>query len=415
MKKQVKSNTLVPAPPLKKLLGTMGRSDTYPEKEPCPRNDYIDRITRSITGATHEEGENVFFLRIIKQLLHRLAHWETWDWRIKYVIIAPAWCWYCFRARSLWFFTAANPSLTFGGFDGESKREMYALLPPGSYPRSIFVSPCTTFEQIEDLPGIHGLEYPLAVKPDIGKMGFMFRQIHSKTELKNYHSRVNGDYIIQEFVTYPLEVSVFYYRFPNEQSGTITGFIRKDFLEVTGDGNSTLWQLMRCYPRVQFRLEEMKAKHRDKLNQVLAAGEKYCLSPALNLSRGGKLVSLESEKDDRLLKIFDDLSRCAGGLFYGRYDIKCKSIEDLKRGMNFSILEYNGSGAEPHHVYGNGYSLWKACSILVSHWKVLYRISKMNADKGIAYWDFERGRRFMKKATKHLKTLQRLDAETPFT
>lgn len=421
MKKQSKSNTLARAPHsmpgkgLKKLLGTMGRWDAYPAQVPCQRNDYIGWITRAKPDVTKEESEKAFSLRKIKQLSHRLAHWETWDWRIKYIIIAPAWCWYCLRARSPWFFTAANPSLTFGGFDGESKREMYALLPRGSYPRSIFVSPRTPFEQVEDLLGIHTLEYPLAVKPDIGKMGFMFRRIRSQAELKNYHRRINGEYIIQEFVTYPLEVSVFYYRFPNAQKGTITGFIRKDFLEVTGDGKSTLCQLMRSYPRVQFRLEEMKAKHSDKLNQVLAAGEKYCLSPALNLSRGGKLVSLESEKDDNLLKIFDDLSRCGGGLFYGRYDIKCRSIEDLKRGINFSILEYNGSGAEPHHVYGNGYSLWQACSILVSHWKALYCISKMNAEKGIAYWDFERGRRFLQKTSKHLKTLQQLDAETPFT
>lgn len=421
MKKQAKSNTLeraphpMPAGRLKKLLKTMSRWDAYPAQVPSQRKDDIGWITRAKPEVNNHRNGEAFSPRKIKQMFHRLTHWETWDWRIKYIIIAPAWCWYCLRARSPWFFTAANPSLTFGGFDGESKREMYALLPPGSYPRSVFVSPCTPFDQVEGLLGMHRLEYPLAVKPDIGKMGFMFRRICSQAELKNYHRRINGDYIIQEFVTYPLEVSVFYYRFPNAPKGTITGFIRKDFLEVTGDGRSTLWQLMRSYPRVQFRLEEMKAKHREKLDRVLAVGEKYCLSPALNLSRGGKLVSLESEKDDKLLKIFDDLSRCAGGLFYGRYDIKCKSIEDLKRGMNFSILEYNGSGAEPHHVYGNGYSLLKACSILVSHWKVLYRISKMNADKGIAYWDFERGRKFMKKTMRHLKTLQRLDAETPFT
>ena len=56
-----------------------------------------------------------------------------------------------------------------------------------------------------------------------GRMGFMFRRIHSDTELIQYHENIKVDYLLQEFVHYPLEVSVFYYRFPNEKHGTITG------------------------------------------------------------------------------------------------------------------------------------------------------------------------------------------------
>ncbi|MEX1239528.1 MAG: hypothetical protein WEB30_07415, partial [Cyclobacteriaceae bacterium] len=205
------------------------------------------------------------------------------------------------------------------------------------------------------------------------------------------------------------------YRFPNAERGTITGFIRKEFLQVTGDGKSTLWELMLKYSRVQFRLEEMSAKHKDKLQHILSPGEQYCLSPALNLSRGGKLVTLEKEKDDRLLKVFDYLSHYAGNFYYGRYDIRCESIEDLKHGKNFSILEYNGSGAEPHHVYGNGYNLWQACSILFLHWQALYRISKINHEKGVAYWDFVRGREFLNETARHVKKLKSLDKETPLT
>ncbi|MGC1242711.1 MAG: hypothetical protein WA874_14065 [Chryseosolibacter sp.] len=357
---------------------------------------------------------NISVLVPLRRLWYRLTHWETWDWRIKYILIGPAWIWYCLRARSLWFFTASNPTLTFGGFDGESKKEMYAQLPPGSYPKSIYVSPDLSFQELENLLQDRQYEFPFAVKPDVGKMGFMFRRINSPAQLKAYHGGIQCEYIIQELVKHPIEVSVFYYRFPHAQKGTITGFIRKDFLEVTGDGRSTLWQLMLACPRLQFRLEEMKAKHTGKLDQILCENEKYCLSPALNLSRGGRLVSLEKEKDDRLLKIFDDLSHYAGNFYYGRYDIKCESIEALKEG-NFSILEYNGSGAEPHHVYGNGYNLWQACKILVAHWHVLYHISKINRANGTLYWDFRRGREFLQQTATHLKKLRQLDLQTPLT
>lgn len=350
-------------------------------------------------------------VRQVARWMFRLTHWETWDWRIKYVFISPAWFWYCLKARSPWFFTASNPGLAFGGFDGESKWEMYAQLPPARIPRSIFVSCESPLDDVEILISRHGLTYPFAAKPDVGKMGYMFRLIHSSEEWKQYHFKVGCDYIIQEFISWPLEVSVFYYRLPGAKRGTITGFIRKDRLEVVGDGRSTLLDLMGKYEPVRFRMPEMKAKHKDRLHHVLPDGERYFLSPALNLSRGGTLVSLEQEKDERLLKIFDELSLYTGNLFYGRYDIKCASIEGLKQG-EFCILEYNGSGAEAHHVYGNGYNFFQACSILIFHWHMLYRISRLNHKRGVDYWPFKKGWRFLKQTGKHMKRLAKADATT---
>ncbi len=228
---------------------------------------------------------------------------------------------------------------------------MYDQLPPGSYPKSIYISPSLSLNEVDRMITSNNFQYPFAVKPDIGTMGFMFRKIDNAVQLKQYHQKMSSDYIIQELVTYPLEVSVFYYRFPDQQKGTITGFIKKEFLEVRGDGRSTLLELIKNYDRVQFRLQEMKAKHEHKLYDIIPKNEIYILSYALNLSRGGKLVSLEHEKDEGLLKIFDNLSHYTRHFYYGRYDLKCASIEDLKEGKSFSILEYNGSGAEPHHAY----------------------------------------------------------------
>lgn len=348
----------------------------------------------------------------LKNIWFRIRHWENWDWRLKYILISPAWFWFCLRARSCWFFTASNPTITFGGFDGESKKQIYDQLPPGTYPKTIFVSRNSSFHQVETLLEKHSwIAYPVAVKPDVAKMGLLFRKIHDLSALEAYHNKINADYLIQEFIQYPLEVSVFYYRFPNDDKGQISGFLKKEFLKVTGDGNSTLWKLMLNYPRVRYRLEELKAKHRDKLGWIVPRNKEYILSHALNLSRGGKLVSLIHEKDEQLLKVFDDLSNFTKHFYYGRYDIKCQSIEDLKQGKNYSILEYNGSGAEPHHVYASDLNLWQACSILIRHWKILYQISRLNHKIGIPYWRFSVGWRFLKASNKHLKTLQHLDLE----
>ncbi len=244
----------------------------------------------------------------ISDFVYRVRHWDTWPYLVKYVPLSPAWLWYCLRARSFWFFTPSNPTLTFGGFEGESKNEMYLQLPEGSYPRSIYISHSACFQEAAALFTGNNFSFPFSVKPDVGMMGFMFRKIENIEQFKKYHTAMQVDYLLQKFIDYPLEVSVFYYRYPHESSGHITGFIKKEFLEVKGDRSSTLLELIQKYPQVRFRLEEMKQKHDMRLNEVIPRGEIYFLSYALNLSRGGNLVSLAHEKDIRLLKIFDELS-----------------------------------------------------------------------------------------------------------
>jgi hypothetical protein len=85
----------------------------------------------------------------LKKTFYKITHWETWHWRVKYIPLIPAWLWYCMRSGSWWFFSSSNPSLTFGGFEGERKSEMYKQLPPGSYPKSIYLKPALSFAEVE--------------------------------------------------------------------------------------------------------------------------------------------------------------------------------------------------------------------------------------------------------------------------
>ncbi len=346
-----------------------------------------------------------------RNLFYRITHWETWDYRVKLIPLIPVWLWHCLRSGSWWFFTPSNPTLTFGGFQGESKREMYEQLPPGSYPRTIYLSPAIAVEAAEEQVAAQQFTYPFAVKPDVGMMGLLFRRIESAAAFRAYHEQMPVEYLVQELARHPLEVSVFYYRFPDAAKGTITGFVKKEFLEVVGDGKRTLWELINAYERVRFRLDEMQDRHANRLNYVVPEDEIYCLNHALNLTRGSRLVSLAHEKDEQLLRVFDELSHYAGHFYFGRYDIKCRSVADLKLGENFTILEFNGSGAAPHHVYGNGHSLWEAYRIVLHHWNVLYKISRDNRINGLPCWSFRRGWVHLKQAEAHLNTLKRLDAE----
>src|SRR5687768_1139265 len=238
----------------------------------CPEQN--SRIEVKIYESICVRSKVLCFMKIsstrddLKSFWYRLSHWETWPWLVKYIPMVPFWIIHCVKARSCWFFTASNPTLTFGGYEGESKVEMYNLLPAGSYPKTELIQEHMSRASLETIVFRHGFSFPVAVKPAVGRMGLMFRKINSLKELMAYHDRIKADYLLQEFVVYPMEVSVFYYRFPKQKNGVITGFVKKEHLHVTGDGMSTLLSLILNYPRVKFRLDEMKIKHASNLNKI---------------------------------------------------------------------------------------------------------------------------------------------------
>ncbi|MEO6219917.1 MAG: hypothetical protein ABIO81_05780, partial [Ginsengibacter sp.] len=286
--------------------------------------------------------------------------------------------------------------------------EMHDLLPSYLCPAFFNVSPSEDFQKVlENLP-INKIHFPLIVKPEVGGQGILFRKIDTTEQLKNYHEKVPVEYFIQELIHLPLEVSIFYYRHPKEARGTISGFLQKVPLQVIGDGKHTLEELILMNSKSKKRIDELRQKHEKNLAMVLSEDEKYMLSFAANHNRGASFIDLKHEIDDRLIHLLDIIS-VENDFFYGRYDIMCNSIEELKVGKNFVILEYNGCGAEPNHFYDTGYTLLKAWKEILKHWSVLYHICRYNYKKGIKYWPLMKGIQFRLATKKHYKIIQAAD------
>lgn len=345
----------------------------------------------------------------IKKFFQKLVNWELWNFYVLYAPIGPVWLWYCIRSRSFWFFSSSNPTITFGGFEGEGKKEMYDQLPPHLVPRTIYIMHDWPMDEVLRKIKEAGFAFPFIVKPDVGMKGILFRKIENEEQLIKYHERIPVEYIVQDLVELPVEVSVFYYRYPPDQKGTVSGFIHKELLQVKGDGTSNLEQLISIHPRARFRMEEMRHRHGHRFDRILADGEIFYLSYAGNHNRGAHFTNLHAEIDEQLHHVFDELSHFTNQFYYGRYDIKTTSIEDLKAGKNFLILEFNGCGAEPNHIYDCGMSLWRAYGEILKHWKALYRISRYNHKNGTPYWSFKRGWDFLRVSRDHFKMLEKYD------
>lgn len=346
----------------------------------------------------------------MKQLIHKIKHWEAWPFKLLYAPITPVWFWYMIRSRAVWFFTPSNPGLTFGGLEGEPKKEMYALLPPQFYPITFNAQAGQPFEEIEKEIATKQMQFPIVSKPEVGWQGILMRKHYSMETLKQYHAKMPWEYILQEWVHYPMEVSVFYVRHPKQAKGRITGFLHKIHLHVVGDGVKTLEQLVEAHHKASKKTEEHFVKHEGNWKKIIPEGEKYFLSYAANHNRGARFVDLKEEIDDKLLSVFDNISHSINDFFYGRYDIMCTNIEDLKNGTNFAILEYNGCGAEPNHFYDTGYTLGKAYKEILMHWKALFEISRYNAKQGIKPWPLMKGLNYLKEVKKQNKLMKELDA-----
>jgi len=345
----------------------------------------------------------------MKQFFKKITHWERWNFYVLYFPIGPVWLWYCLRSWSLWYFSSSNPTIAFGGFEGEGKKEMYDQLPTHLVPRTIFIMHDWPFEEVKKKITEAGFRFPFIVKPDVGMKGILFRKIDNEEQLIKYHERIPVEYIVQDLVELPVEVSIFYYRYPSVQKGVVSGFIHKELLQVMGDGHSTLKQLIEKHPRAKYRLEEMEHRHGHRFGRVIAESEIFYLSYAGNHNRGAHFTNLHKEIDEDLRKVFDDLSHYTDKFYYGRYDIKTTSIEDLKQGKNFLILEFNGCGAEPNHIYDCGMGIWQAYGVILHHWKVLYKISRYNHKNGTPYWSFKKGWNHLREAKRHFRMLEKYD------
>jgi hypothetical protein len=352
-------------------------------------------------------------MSVITKWWKAITHWEAWPFKLLYAPLAPLWVFYMMRARGLWFFSSSNPKITFGGMDGESKSEIYALMRKEWYPKTIYVEPGDAMAEILNRMQHADIFFPCVVKPDVACQGILFRIIHDETSLMQYNAGIPATYIIQEWVNYPMEVSVYHIRHPKEKQGIVTGFLHKIPLRVTGDGVSSLEQLVLRHPKAQKKVEELQLKHAGAWHDVIAEGKSFSLSHAGNHNRGAQFVDLKQHIDAQLTSLFDAISLEVGDFFYGRYDIMCNSVEDLKQGKNFTILEYNGCGAEPNHFYDTGYTLLGAYREILKHWKWLYRISQFNAKNGHPAWSFQKGRKFIRETMAHYARLRMADAKIP--
>lgn len=275
---------------------------------------------------------------------------------------------------------------------GESKSAVLNLIPDTVKPKTVLINlPVTTQEVLQFLDA-NGFALPLIFKPDVGERGWMVRKIKSKEDIEQYLSEIKIDFIIQEFVPLPLEYGVFYVRFPSQPNGFVNSITGKEFLSVTGDGTKTLRQLILEKDRAKIQWETLKQVYAWQLEDVIPEGKKLELVSIGNHCLGTTFINCNHLITEKLSASFDAISKQIDGFYFGRFDLRCASEADLEEG-NIKVMELNGCGAEPAHIYHPGASLFTGICTIITHWKNIYRVSKENHKRGVPYLSFAEGKR----------------------
>lgn len=314
----------------------------------------------------------------------RWSHWEFWPFWAGVLPVAFSYLWFAARSRRWFFFSAANPAIPLGGAFGESKTDILKKIPASVLPKTVFAPAGISLKNLLEKMAAEGLTFPVIAKPDVGERGFLVKKIHAPAELGRHLAENPADFIVQEFLNEPLEMALLFYRMPGDDGHfTLTSLCQKEFLSVTGDGRSTVGELMRRDKRAAFQLARFEQEKTGLLRQIPKPGERLPLETIGNHCRGAKFVNVNHLIDRDMTAAFEPLCRRLDGIFYGRFDLKCDSVEALRRG-ECKVMELNGVLSDPAHVFDPAYGMWRAYRDYFRHWRIIYRISRANRRAGFA-------------------------------
>jgi len=301
------------------------------------------------------------------------------------------------RHRSLRLLANANPAIYASGFAGESKTQIHNLLSASPACREFF-APVLTLPPRPGEPvqtrlddaraalAAASLPYPFVAKPDMGQRGTGVRRVRDEAALREYlsHYPASEPLVLQQLSAHPREAAVLCHRFPNDpETVHVTSLVVKEFPSVAGDGARTVRQLVEAGPwRRKFK-KVFLAKQAAILQTIPAAGEKIPLTFAGNHAQGAVFRDCSDQITPALAARFSTLARSLDGVFYMRFDIRHRDDDALLRGEDFQIIELNGAGGEPAHLYDPRRSWREVNAILRWQYTTLFEIGRQNLALGV--------------------------------
>lgn len=319
--------------------------------------------------------------------MRRALRWEFWPMPVFYVPIAMYILYLAIRYRGL-ACLSCNPGMRLSGLYGENKAQLLADLQRNL---ESVVPVFTVLDPEKDLANLkaqanafmddRGLQYPMVVKPDVGQRGQGVCVVRSELELVQYLETNSGKVLFQQYIDGE-EFGVFYIRPPGSEQGFVYSITEKTFPTLIGDGTSTLLQLLMSNSRTHYMAEYLIELHQEKLQLVLDEGELFKAVEIGSHCRGSVFLEASDLTSKELTLAFDNISAAIEGYYFGRFDIRVPSKQDLRKGENIKVIEFNGVTSESTNCYDPQYSVMDAYRIVFRQWRWAFEIGAINIGLG---------------------------------
>ena len=310
----------------------------------------------------------------------------------KWLICVPLtlqWLWLALRHGSSTLPSAANPAITAGGLVGEGKLEYFQAMGPVA--RAATAPHCAippalrqAMPAVRQAMAVAGIDFPLIAKPDLGMCGFGVRLIANEGALSRYFDAFPVDQVVvlQQYLPWEGEAGIFYARHPDEPRGRIIGLALRYFPSVTGDGTSSIAQLMAADPRAQRLLNRADHEFEQDTRAVPAPGQVVRLATVGSTRVGGLYRDGARWITPALTAAIDAMARDMPDFYVGRFDVRFASLPELAQGTAFKTMEVNGAGSEAIQAWDPDMPLLQAFRTIFAKQALLFVIGAANRSRG---------------------------------
>ncbi len=280
------------------------------------------------------------------------------------------------KLLNLGFFQAANPGLENGGLFDYSKNESLNKFRQINIPKTFVLDFPYNLSDIPSILDEAAIEFPFIIKPDFGERG---REVELISDIKSmtryFANKIEGKYLIQEYLADGMEFGVFYIKNPKTGRVCLTSLTLKLPLQILGDGKSTIRNLALSHARVSKYIDEITYPN---LDEIPDKNHLVKLSIKGNHCKGAIFLDCSEYIDETMIAAFKRICTPFKDFFYGRLDVKVRFLEDLKQEQKIKILEVNGCNSEPIHIYSPEKTYLMALKIIKDHVTMMADIAKYN-------------------------------------
>ena len=131
-----------------------------------------------------------------------------------------------------------------------------------------------------------GFHFPVIGKPDIGGRGRGIKKLDNVQEVFAYALQRAWIITSRNLSISKMKLVFSITVFPALRQGNISGIVQKIFLNVTGDGISSVRELLKKNPRARLQLTRLEKSEPLKLGQIIPKGEPFTVSHYGNHARG---------------------------------------------------------------------------------------------------------------------------------